>query len=223
MWSILQQIWVQKLNMTCNDIRKRERGVFENNMRILNETHYYLLLFSVIYVKNVFTAKNTQHRCWITNIQHWWNADGKPEVLYLCASDTLPTTHPTWTTLGSNANFAVRCWRLTIRAMARPLSVHARHNTHITGTDFQTWPVEHDRALCDPSQVVCLDQSVLASWQRMTLTFHRNQYYNALMLTSSHCRHRRLSWSCFCPPPPPGRGDTIYPRNICLLLVSFLP
>lgn len=89
----------------------------------------------------------------------------------------------------------------TIRAMARPLSVHARHNTHMAGTDFQTWPVEHDRALCDPSQAVCLDRSVRASWQRMTLTFHRNQYYNALMLTSSQRRHGRLSPSCFCPPP----------------------
>jgi hypothetical protein len=204
--------------MICTVTRKRGWSIFENNMRILN-----LPLFSVLYITTAFIA-GAQHLCWITNMHHLWSADGaNPKYCASVPVTICPPHTPRGMPWDRTRNFAVRGWRLTIRAMARPFSVHARQSIHTAGTDFQTWPVGHDTALCGPSQAICTAVStdpfsrddsgwpwhstrptLLARWQRMTLPFHRNQYYNALMLTGSQHRQCRLLSSCFCPPPLTG-------------------
>lgn len=129
------------------------------------------------------SLKNTQHRCCITNTQHWWNAE-KGNTKY-CASMPVtlcPPHTPRGLPWDRMRSFAVTGWRLNIPAMAWFFSVHARHNSHTAGTNFQTWSVGHNKAICDPSQAICTvtSRSLIASCQRKTFTFHRNQYYNLL-------------------------------------------
>ena len=154
---------------------------------------------------------NTQHRCWITNKRHWWNADRRNPKYCASVPVTLCPPHtPRGLPWDRTRNFAVRGWRTN----------HPSHGSAL----FPSCQTQHprDRERCDSQSshlYRSLDRSLLASWQQMTLTFHRNQYYHALMLTSSQHRHCRLS--CFCPPHL--TGVTPYTHAIFVYFTFFFP